>query len=199
MYAFNHADEEKKTGRMSLFQLITSDYKKHQKYGGHFFSIVFLTQGFWAIFQYRIANFIYKNVRLIGIRQFLLFVCLLWQKIIEMITGISIPASVKIGHSFYIGHFGGIIINANVEIGNDCNISQGVTIGVSGSNENRGVPKIGNNVYLGANSVMVGKIYIGDDALVGACSLIIKDVDSSCVMSGVPAVKISSKGSKGYI
>jgi serine O-acetyltransferase len=184
---------------MNLFQSIASDYQKYKKYGGNFASILFFTQGFWAVFQYRIANFIYRNVRLIGVRQFLLFICLFWQKIIEIITGISIPASVKIGHSFYIGHFGGIIINANAEIGNDCNISQGVTIGVSGLNEKRGVPKIGNNVYLGANCVIAGKIYIGDDVLVGACSLIVKDVASSSVMSGVPADMISSKGSKGYI
>jgi serine O-acetyltransferase len=184
---------------MNLFQSIASDYQKYKKYGGNFASILFLTQGFWAIFQYRIASFIYRNVRLIVIRQFLLFLCLFWQKIIEIVTGISIPASAKIGYSFYIGHFGGIIINANAEIGNDCNISQGVTIGVSGLNEKRGVPTIGNNVYLGANSVIAGKIYLGDDVLVGACSLIINDVEPSSVMSGVPAVKISSKGSKGYI
>lgn len=184
---------------MNLFQNIYSDYKKYKKYGGNFASIFLFTQGFWALFQYRIANFIYLNIKLIGLRHFLLFVCLLWQKTIEILTGISIPASAKIGHSFYIGHFGGIIINANTEIGNNCNISQGVTIGVSGLEEKRGVPKIGNNVYLGANSVIAGKIYIGDDVLVAACSLIIKDVESDSVMSGVPAVKISSKGSKGYI
>jgi serine O-acetyltransferase len=184
---------------MNLFQIIYSDYRKCKKYGGNFVSIFFFTQGFWAIFHYRIANFIYRNVKLIGLRQFLLFVCLLWQKIIEIVTGISIPASAKIGHSFYIGHFGGIIINANVIIGDNCNIAQGVTIGISGLDEKRGVPKIGNNVYIGVNSVIAGKIYIGDNVLIAACSLIIKDVELSSVMSGVPAVKISSKGSKGYI
>ena len=162
-------------------------------------SILFFTQGFWALLQYRISNFIYNNLRINGIRQFLLFFCLLWRKAIEILTGISIPASVKIGHSFYIGHFGGIIINANASIGNNCNISQGVTIGVSGLDEKRGVPIIGNNVYFGANSVIAGKIYVGDDVLISACSLIIKDVESNSVMSGVPAVKISSKSSKGYI
>ena len=184
---------------MNLFLVIASDYKKYRQYGGHFFGTVFFTQGFWAVFQYRIANFVYRKVKLIGIRQFLLFLCLLWQKIIEIVTGISIPASAKIGHSFYIGHFGGIIINANAILGNNCNISQGVTIGVSGLDEKRGIPKIGNNVYLGANSVIAGKIHIGDDVLIGACSLVVKDVASSSVVSGVPADIISSKGSKGYI
>lgn len=183
---------------MNLLQLFYSDYKKYKKYGGNFISILFFTQGFWAIFQYRIANFVYQ-LKIPVLKQLLLVVCLVWQKIIEVITGISIPSSVKIGHSFYIGHFGRVIINAKAVIGNDCNISQGVTIGVSGLNENRGVPKIGNNVYLGANCVVAGDIFIGDNVLVSACSLVIKDVESNRVVSGVPAVEISSKGSKGYI
>lgn len=183
---------------MNLFQLLYSDYKKYKKYGGNFVSILFFTQGFWAIFQYRIANFVYQ-LKIPVLKQLFQVVCLVWQKIIEILTGISIPSSAKIGHSFYIGHFGGIIINAKAAIGNNCNVSQGVTIGVSGLNENRGVPKIGNNVYLGANSVVAGNICIGDDVLVSACSLVIKDVESSSIVSGVPAVKISSKGSKEYI
>lgn len=183
---------------MRLVKLIQSDYLKYKKYGGHFFSIVFFTQGFWAIFQHRIANFVYQ-LKIPVFKQLLQVVCLVWQKIIEILTGISIPASVTIGHSFYIGHFGNIIINAKAQIGNNCNISQGVTIGVSGLNENRGVPKIGNNVYLGANSVIAGNICIGDDVLVSACSLVIKDVETNAIVSGVPAIKISSKGSKGYI
>ena len=184
---------------MNLLQLIQSDYKKHQNYGGNFFGIVFLTQGFWAIFQYRLAHYIYKKIKWQPFRFLFVLMMLFWQKIIEITTGISIPASSRIGHSFYVGHFGGIIINANAEIGNNCNISQGVTIGVSGLHEKRGVPKIGSNVYLGANSVIAGKINIGDNVLIGACSLIINDVESHSVMSGVPAIKISSKGSQGYI
>lgn len=183
---------------MNLFQLFYSDYKKYKKYGGNFISILFFTQGFWAIFQYRIANSVYQ-LKVPVLKQLFQVVCLIWQKLIEVLTGISIPSSAKIGHSFYIGHFGGVIINAKTVIGNNCNISQGVTIGVSGLNENRGVPKIGHNVYLGANCVVAGDICIGDNVLVSACSLVIKDVESNIVVSGVPAVEISSKGSKGYI
>lgn len=183
---------------MSCFRLIISDYKKYKKYGGSFFSILFFTQGFWALIQYRIAHSIYK-MRVPVIKQLLLFVMLIWQKVIEVITGISIPASVKIGHSFYIGHFGGIILNANSKIGDNCNISQGVTIGVSGQGEKRGVPIIGNNVYIGANSVIAGKIEISDNVLIGACSLVNTNVEENAVMLGVPAVKVSNKGSKGYL
>jgi serine O-acetyltransferase len=184
---------------MTLLHLIKSDYNKYRKYGGNFVSILFFTQGFWAIFQYRVANFIYNNIKIIGIRQILLFVCLLWQKTIEILTGISIPASVKIGSSFYIGHFGGIILNSKTVIGNNCNISQGVTIGVSGTADRRGVPVIGDDVYFGANAVTVGKITIGNNILIGANSFVNSDVNDNGVVLGVPAIRISDKGSEGYI
>lgn len=184
---------------MTLLKNIISDYKKYKSYGGSFLSIVFLTQGFWAILQYRIANSIYRNIKLPIIRQVLLFLCLLWQKLIEIVTGISIPSSVQIGSSFYIGHFGGVIFNSKTIIGNNCNISHGVTIGVSGQGLKRGVPIIKDNVYIGANSVVAGNIVVGDNVLIGACSLVNCDVEDNSVMVGVPAVKVSEKGSKGYI
>ena len=184
---------------MFFLNSLKSDYNKYKKYGGNFMSILFFTQGFWAIVQYRIANMVFRKINIIGLRQVLFFVLLIWQKGIEITTGISIPASVQIGDSFYIGHFGGIIINANAVIGHNCNISQGVTIGVSGVGENRGVPKIGDNVYIGANAVVAGNIRIANNVLIGACSLVTKNADEASVLMGVPAIKISDKGSKGYI
>ena len=184
---------------MNLFHLIKSDYTKYKNYGGNFFGIVFFTQGFWAVFQYRIAHFVYSKVKWQPFRFLLLFMGLIGQKTIEILTGISIPASVKIGHSFYIGHFGGIIINANAVIGNNCNISQGVTIGVSGRDANRGVPIIGNEVYIGANAVISGNITVGNQVSIGACSFVNVSVEENSVLLGVPATIISKKGSKGYI
>lgn len=184
---------------MTLFSLIRSDYRKYKKYGAHGIVIVLLTQGFWAQFQYRIAHFFYRNVKIQPFRILVMLPMYFWQKSIEIMTGISIPASAQIGHSFYIAHFGGIILNSNTKIGNNCNISQGVTIGVSGLGDKRGVPVIGNNVYIGANAVLAGKISIGDNALVGACSLVSSDVPENGVVVGVPATLVSNKSSKGYI
>lgn len=184
---------------MNVLQLVALDYKKYQKYGGHFFSIIFLTQGFWAVFQYRIAHFIHIKLKWKIFRFPFLALAVLWQKNIEIFTGISIPYSAKIGHSFYIGHFGGIIINSNVIIGDNCNISQGVTIGVSGTDENRGTPILGNEIYVAANSVIVGKITLGNNVLVGACSMVKDSFSDNSIVLGVPAVLISLKGSKGYI
>ncbi|TBX69242.1 serine acetyltransferase [Flavobacterium silvisoli] len=184
---------------MTLFQLIRSDYLRYKKYGANFWVIVFFTQGFWATFQYRIAHYCCKKVTFKPLKMLLFIPLYLWQKIIELTTGISIPYAATIGHSFYIGHFGGIVLNARTVIGHNCNIAQGVTIGVSGLAENRGVPKIGNHVFIGVNSVVAGKITIADHVMIGACSLVVTDIEEGSVYSGVPAVKISDKGSKGYI
>lgn len=184
---------------MNAFSLIRSDYRKYRKYGGHFFVIVFFTQSFWAIFQYRIAHGVRNSITLQPFRGLFLLVMYLWQKVIEFLTGISIPAAVKIGHSFYIAHFGGVIFNSKSIIGDNCNFSQGVTIGVSGIGDNRGVPIIGDNIYVGANAAIVGKINVGDNVLIAACSLINSDVLPNSVMIGVPAIAVSDKGSKGYI
>lgn len=184
---------------MTVFQLISTDFKKYKKYGGHFFSIVFFTQGFWAIFQYRISHFIHLNIQWQPFRFIFKMITFFWQKTIEVFTGISIPSSANIGPSFYIGHFGGIIINSDTIIGKNCNVSQGVTIGVSGQGEKRGVPIIGNNVYIGANAVVAGKISIGNNVLIGACSMVNTSLLDNSVAIGVPAIVISQNGSKGYI
>nr|WP_315146983.1 serine acetyltransferase [uncultured Flavobacterium sp.] len=184
---------------MNLYQLLYSDFIKYKKYGANSFAILFFTQGFWAVFQYRLAHFCYCKIKWQPFRFLFLMLFLFWQKVIEITTGISIPASARIGHSFYIGHFGGIIINANAIIGKDCNISQGVTIGVGGRGEKRGTPILGDNVYVGANAVISGNVIIGNEVLIGACSLVNQSIPDCSVVLGVPAIIISQKGSKGYI
>lgn len=180
--------------------MLKSDLKKYKKYSGKSSLILLITtQGLWAITVYRIFNSIYKSRLPKILKKVLLLFGVISQKWIEIVTGISIPYTSQIGHSFYIGHFGGIIINANAMIGNNCNISQGVTIGVSGREENRGVSKIGNNVYIGANSTVAGKITIGDNVLIAANSLVVSNVEANSTVLGVPAKKINEKGSKGYI
>lgn len=177
-----------------------SDIKKYKQYSGKSALVLFFTQqGLWALFVYRISNSIYRSKLPSFIKKILLFFGVLHQKWIEIITGISLPYSATIGKSFYIGHFGQIIVNANSVIGDNCNISQGVTIGVSGRGENRGVPKIGNNVYMGANATIAGNITIGNDVVIGANSLVVKDVPSATTVLGVPAQVISTNDSSDYI
>lgn len=180
---------------------LKSDFIKYKKYSGNKSSLVLLLtqQGLWALTVYRISNKIYKSSLFKPLKKVLLGFVLVHQKWIEIATGISLPYTVTIGQQFYIGHFGGIIINANVKIGNNCNVSQGVTLGVSGRGENRGVPTIGNNVYIGANAVIAGPITIGDNCVIAANTLVTKSIEANAVVVGVPGVIVNYNSSKDYI
>lgn len=180
--------------------IFKSDLKKYKQYSDRSVIILLLTQqGLWAIFVYRFSHAIYKSKMPSIIKRILLVFCVIWQKWIEIITGISISYAAHIGESFYIGHFGGVIIKAKAVIGNNCYIVHGVTIGESGFKENRDVPVLGNNVYIGANAVIAGSINVGDNAVIGANSFVNRDVATNTTVLGVPAVKISSINSQYYI
>jgi serine O-acetyltransferase len=113
--------------------------------------------------------------------------------------GISIPSNTQIGEGFYIGHFGGIVVNQDCLIGKNCNISQGVTLGQANRGKNKGTPTIGNNVYIGPGVKVVGKVRIGNNVAIGANSVVTKDMPDNSVVAGVPAKVISDGGVSGYI
>ena len=113
--------------------------------------------------------------------------------------GISIPPETKIGEGFYIGHFGGIVVNSKATIGNNCNISHCVTIGQSNRGKNKGYPTIGNNVYIGPGAKIIGSINIGNNVAIGANCVVTKDIPDNAVVVGIPAKIISYEGSIGYI
>jgi serine O-acetyltransferase len=113
--------------------------------------------------------------------------------------GISIPYKTEIGSGFYIGHFGCIIISGNCKIGNNCNISQGVTIGGSNRGKTKGYPIIGDNIYIGPGAKIFGSIRIGNNVAIGANCVVTKDISENAVVVGVPGKVISYKGSKAYI
>lgn len=113
--------------------------------------------------------------------------------------GISIPSTTNIGGGFYIGHFGTIVVNELSKIGNNCNISQGVTIGMANRGDKKGYPEIGNNVYLGPGAKIVGSVKIGNNVAVGANCVVTKDVADNAVVVGVPGRVISYNGTSGYV
>lgn len=114
--------------------------------------------------------------------------------------GYQIFDDVKIGKGFYIGHLGGISINPKVIIGNNVNISKGVTIGETYRGKNKGVPIIGNRVWIGTNAVVVGNVIIGNDVLIAPGSFVNFDVPDNSVVIGNPGKITDSKlGSKDYI
>lgn len=177
------------------------DIEKYKKYSGNKSGLVLLltTQGLWALCVYRFFNAIYRRQIPDIIKKPLLILGVMCQKWIELVAGIHLPYSASIGVSCYIGHFGGIIVNSNAVIGDNCNISQGVTIGVSGRDKKRGVPVIGNHVYMGAHAVIVGKITVGDNCVIAANSLVVKSVDANTTVMGVPAIVVNNNTSKDYI
>ena len=119
-----------------------------------------LSQGFQAILVYRFFHWL----QLHGMSgQPLRLIC---ERFIEITTGISIPASCRIGKGFRIHHFGGIIFHPSVKMGENCTLYQGVTIGDRGG-EGRAAT-IGNNVLIGAGAKVIGEISIGDNCVIGA-------------------------------
>jgi serine O-acetyltransferase len=113
--------------------------------------------------------------------------------------GISIPYTTRIASGFYIGHFGGIVIHPESVIGRNCNISQGVTLGQANRGERKGVPTIGDDVYIGPGAKIVGNVHVGNNAAIGANCVVTKDVPDNAVMVGVPGRVISYEGSEGYV
>ena len=107
--------------------------------------------------------------------------------------------SMQIGEGFYIGHYGHIVVNGNASIGNNCNISQGVTIGVINTGSKQGTPVIGNHVYIAPGAKIIGNIRIGNNVAIGANSVITNDLPDNAVVAGIPARILSYDGSTGYI
>lgn len=96
-----------------------------------------------------------------------------------------IPSSVKIGEGLRLPHPLGIVISAYAEIGDFCTIYHNVTIGANEHKNNyKNAPRIGNNVYIGANACLIGDIYIGDDSIIGANATVTKDVPAGSIIVG---------------
>ena len=105
--------------------------------------------------------------------------------------GIEIPRRTEFVKGLYIGHPYNITINGECKLGNNINIHKGATIGQENRGSRKGVPTIGNRVYIGVNSTIVGNINIGDDVLIVSNSFVNKDVPSHSIVMGNPCIVIS--------
>lgn len=106
----------------------------------------------------------------------------------------------KIGRGLYISHFGTVVISDEAVIGENCNIAHGVTIGVTRRGSRRGAPVIGNEVWMGTGSVIVGKITIGSNVLIAPGAYVNFDVpDDSLVLGNPGVIKPKSDATLGYI
>lgn len=113
--------------------------------------------------------------------------------------GISISYQTRIGGGFYIGHFGGIVVNKNAIIGKNCNISHQVTLGKANRGVRKGYPVIGDNVYIGPGAKVIGNVTIGNNVAIGANCVVTKDIPDNSVVVGIPGRIISSEGSTDYV
>lgn len=115
-------------------------------------------------------------------------------------THIQISAKTQIGRGMYIGHLGRIIINPNTIIGDNVNLSTGVTIGQQSRGKKKGVPIIGNNVWIGTNAVIVGGIKVGNDVLIAPNAYVNNDIPDHSVVIGNPSVvHMSEYATENYI
>ncbi len=126
-----------------------------------------------------------------------------YQKMFEFLAnrrGIEFSIDNKIGYGFYMGHPYGITINPKVVIGNNVNIHKGVTIGKENRGKRKGTPHIGNKVWIGVNSTIVGNVVIGDDVLIAPNTYVNCDIPDHSIVFGNPCIiKHSDEATKGYI
>ncbi len=178
--------------------LILSDlYRIHASTGiGTFIKELIFGESFKYIFWMRTCRFTSNNTIL---RYSIYPFARLLLRHLSYKYGISIHFSTKVGSGFYIAHFGGIVINDESVIGKNCNISQGVTLGQANRGKNRGVPVLGDNVYIGPGAKIIGAVKIGDNVAIGANCVVTKDIPDNSVVVGIPGRVISQNGATGYI
>lgn len=113
---------------------------------------------------------------------------------------IEISTNTSIGAGLYFGHPFCITINSNTVIGCNCNLHKGVTIGQENRGKRKGTPIIGNSVWIGINSTIVGNIIIGDDVMIAPNTYINCDIPSHSIVFGNPCViKRRDNATKDYI
>ena len=141
--------------------------------------ILLLYPGVWATIGYRAAH------RLHGMG--LKFLARWLSQCARFWTGIEIHPAAKIGRRFVIDHGHGIVIGETTEIGDDCLIYQGVTLGGTGKDKGKRHPTLGNNVMIGAGAKVLGPFKIGDNSLVAAGAVVLSAVPPYSTAVGVPA------------
>jgi serine O-acetyltransferase len=158
---------------------------------------MFLVTGMWAVLGYRFRRWVYLSRLPLLLRLPLKIVSVLLKVSGEILTNIEFPNSVEIGPGLLVPHTGYIIVGAHAKIGENCTITQGVTIGhARGSATAKDLsPVIKDRVYVGPGSAIVGPVTIGNDVLIGVGAIVVRSVPDRAVVVGNPARVISYKGS----
>lgn len=113
------------------------------------------------------------------------------------LTGIEIHPGATIGRRFFIDHGMGVVIGETAEIGDDCTLYHGVTLGGTSWNKGKRHPTLGNGVVIGAGAKVLGPITVGANAKIGSNAVVVKDVPPGATAIGIPARVVESEASNG--
>ena len=150
--------------------------------------ILLLYQGVHAVLYHRVAHWLYcKNWRFLArcVSQWSRF----W-------TGIEIHPGAKIGRRLVIDHGMGIVIGETAEIGDDCLLYHGVTLGGTGKDQGKRHPTIGNNVMVSSGAKVLGPFKVGDNSRIAANAVVLTEIPPNATAVGVPARVVRIAGEK---
>lgn len=109
----------------------------------------------------------------------------------RFLTGIEIHPAAKIGRGLFIDHGMGVVIGETAEIGNECTLYHGVTLGGTTWRKEKRHPTLGDNVVVGAGAKIIGPVVVGDNARIGSNSVVTKNVPSGATVVGIPGRVVS--------
>ena len=151
-------------------------------------SVLLLYNGLHATISYRIANWFYRHG--------MIFLARWISQHAKRRTGIEIHPAAKIGRRLVIDLGTGIVIGETAQIGDDCLLYQGVTLGGTGKDRGKRHPTLGNNVMVGSGAKVLGPIRVGDNAKIAANSVVLRDVPDNCTVVGIPGHIVKVNGEK---
>ena len=150
--------------------------------------IFLLYPGVHALIFHRVSHWLYRHK--------LFFLARLNSQLARHLTGIEIHPGAKIGRRFVIDHGMGIVIGETTEIGDDCLIYHGVTLGGTGKDHGKRHPTLGNNVMVSAGAKVLGPFKVGDGARIAANAVVLTEIPPEATAVGVPARVVRIAGEK---
>ena len=150
--------------------------------------VILLYSGFHALLAYRISHKLYEKERFFEARAL--------SQLARHCTGIEIHPGAKIGKGLVIDHGMGVVIGETTEIGDNCTIYQGVTLGGTGKDVGKRHPTIGNGVMVGAGAKVLGPFTIGDNTKIAANAVVLAEIPENCTAVGIPAKIVKREGQR---